>query len=233
MTIERTNDWHLSEVDFFNHLPAEKEAFMSYSKRKKYGKGSIIFLEEEPGCSCFYVETGIIKIFRTTHQGKEPIFFLRKKGEMFGIAEVIDAKNRKANAQTLTPCVLREIQKKDFETLLTNYPTFAKTIIRVLGRRIRYLGQTIENLITCDVTNRLAKLLVYLSINNLSDHESWVNPVIVPISLTQEQMADMTGSCQQTISETLSYFQKQKLIKVRKKQITILNPLVLLSNAVN
>ncbi len=233
MTIKKTNDWHLSEADFFNDLPAEKEAFMSYSKRKEYGKGAIIFLEEEPGCSCFYVEKGIIKIFKTTVQGKEPIFFLREKGEIFGIAEVIDAKDRKANAQTLTPCVLMEIQKKDFETLLTDYPSFAKTIIQILGRRIRYLGQTIENLITCDVTTRLAKLLVYLCVNNLSDHESWVNPVLVPISLTQEQMADMTGSCQQTISETLSYFQKQKLIKIHKKQITILNPLVLLSNAAN
>jgi len=233
MMIKRTNDWHLSEDDFFSGLPAEKDAFMSYSKRKEYAKGEIIFFEEEPGCSCFYVESGIIKIFKTTLQGKEPIFFLRNKGEVFGIAELIDAKDRKANAQTLTPCVLEEVQKQEFEMLITNFPKFGNKIIQVLGRRVRYLGQTIENLTTCDVTTRLAKLLVYLCDNNLSDQESWGNPVLVPITLTQDQMADMTGSCQQTISETLSYFQKNELIKIQKKKITILNPLALIGNAVN
>jgi len=232
MTIKQTHDWHLGEDDFFSGLPAEKDAFISYSKKREYAKGAIIFLEEEPGCSCFYVWNGIIKIFKTTLEGKEPIFFLRKKGEVFGIAEVIDAKNRKANAQTLTPCVLMEVQKKDFEMLLTDFPKFGNKIIQVLGRRVRYLGQTIENLTTCDVTTRLAKLLVYLSVNNLSDQESWDNPVLVPITLTQDQMADMTGSCQQTVSETLSYFQKNELIKIQKKQIIILKPLVLLGNAV-
>jgi CRP-like cAMP-binding protein len=44
-------------------------------------------------------------------------------------------------------------------------------------------------------------------------------------------MASMTGSCQQTISDTLKSFQENGLIKISKKQITILNPLKLLSNA--
>ena len=231
MVEEQAYDWHLSENDFFNGLSVEKESFMSLAKRREFKKKAIIFFEEDPGQSCFYVESGIIQIFKTTLEGKEPIFFLRKQGELFGLAEVIDTKARKATAQAISPCVLWEISRKGLETILTNYPKFSQKVIQILGRRVRYLGQLIEDLVSCDVTTRLAKLLVYLSLDALPNQDSWENPITVPVRLTQSQMADMTGSCQQTISETLKFFQESGLIEIHKKEITILNPLKLLSNA--
>ena len=223
--------WHLSENDLFNGLAVEKKEFLSRSTRRDLRKNSIVFFEGDPSTSCYYVETGIIRIFKTTLEGKEPIFSLRKPGELFGLAEVIDAKPRKANAQTISPSVLHEISRTDFENLLSRHPGFSRKVIHILGRRLRYLGEQIENLMTCDINTRLAKLLVYLSYDILQDQESWTKPVTIPVSLTQEQMASMTGSCQQTISETLKKFQTDSLIAISKKKIIILDPLRLLSVA--
>lgn len=221
--------WHFSESEIFNGASVEKKDFMSLAKRRELGKDSIIFFEGDPSSSCFYLEKGIIRIFKTTLEGKEPIFFLRRQGEFFGLAEVIDAKPRKANAQTITTCVLYEINRTDFENLLARHPRFALKIIHILGGRIRYLGEQIENLMVCDVRTRLAKLLVYLSYDLLVDQEDWMKPVTIPFSLTQEQMASMTGSCQQTISELLKKFQKGQLIAISRKKINILDPIKLLS----
>ncbi|MBT4286234.1 MAG: Crp/Fnr family transcriptional regulator [Deltaproteobacteria bacterium] len=226
---ETKKDWHLYENDFFSGLVTEKNSFMSLAKKQNYKKKSILFLKDELGNSCFYVQEGIIKIYNSTVEGKEPIFFLRKKGDMFGIADLVNSEVRKANAETLTSTTVWKLGKVDFETLLDKHHLFSKRIIQVLGKRIRYLGQTIENLMVCDVATRLAKLLVYLTLDVLSDQESWESPTSVPISLTQEQMADMTGSCQQTISETLKCFQDKGMIKMDKKRIIIHNPLSLLS----
>jgi CRP-like cAMP-binding protein len=154
--------WHLQEKDFFWDLPAEKEKFLSLSTKRLLKKSEFVFYEEDPGESCFYLEKGSVKIFRVTSLGKEPIFFLRKGGEMFGMAEVIDAKERKCSAQALTPCVLYEINKENFEFLLARHHLFARKVIQVLGRRLRYLGEQIENLMVCDVTTRMLKLLFYL-----------------------------------------------------------------------
>lgn len=228
-----TLDWHLCEDDFFNDLPVEKDSFTSLATKHKIKKNGILFLKEEPGHSCFYVEEGIVKIFNTTIEGKEPIFFLRKQGDMFGIAEVIDGESRKANAETLTPAIIWELNKADFENLLIEHSKFSKRIIQVLGRRIRYLGQTIEDLMVCDVTTRLAKLLLYLSLDAMSNTEATESPVGLPVSLTQEQMASMTGSCQQTISETLKSFQEKGMIKIEKRRIVILKPLFPLCGCVN
>lgn len=217
--------WHLRENDFFGELQVEKEKFLSLATRRSLKKNEFVFYEEDPGESCFYLEKGTVKIFRVTALGKEPIFFVRKAGEMFGLAEVIDAKERKCNAQALTPCVLYEINKENFEFLLSQYHSLSRKVITVLGRRLRYLGEQIENLMVCDVTTRMLKLLFYLCSNSLIDRASFDKPIKVPISLTQEQMASLTGSCQQTVSETLKELQQNGLIKIAKKEITLLNPL--------
>ena len=220
--------WHLFEKDFFWDLPLEKEKFLSLSTRRSLKKNEFVFYEEDPGESCFYLEKGTVKIFRVTALGKEPIFFVRKAGEMFGLAEVIDARERKCNAQALTPSVLYEINKENFEFLLSHYHPFARKVMTVLGRRLRYLGEQIENLMVCDVNTRMLKLLFYLCCNGLLDKASLTRPIKVPINLTQEQMASLTGSCQQTVSETLKELQENGLIKVTRKEITLLNPLQIL-----
>ena len=220
--------WHLRENDFFGDLPVEKEKFLTLATRRSLKKNEFIFYEEDPGESCFYLEKGAVKIFRVTALGKEPIFFVRKAGEMFGLAEVIDAKERKCNAQALTSSVLHEINKENFEALLSGYHLFARKVMTVMGRRLRYLGEQIENLMVCDVTTRMMKLLFSLSCNGLIDKASLTQPIKVPVNLTQEQMASLTGSCQQTVSETLKELQKNGLIQITKKEITLLNPLQIL-----
>lgn len=220
--------WHLREHDFFEGLTAEKLAFMALAKRRDLKKNDMVFFEEDPGDSCFYLESGLIKIFKITPDGKEPIFFLRRKGEFFGLAEVMEAQPRKANAQAITPAALYEIGKQNFNDLLARHYPLARRVIEVLGRRLRYLGEQVENLMSCDVSTRLAKLLVYLSYDQLTDEDSWERPAQIPVSLTQEQLAAMTGSTQQTVSEMLKKFQEEGLIAVSKRQIVILNPLLLL-----
>jgi CRP-like cAMP-binding protein len=223
--------WHLGEEDFFQDLELEKQAFMRLARRRDLKKNDIIFFEDDQGATCFYLEKGLIKIFQISFSGKEPIFFLRRGGEMFGLAEVLESVPRKANAQALVPCTLYEIGRREFESFLENNFRATRKVITTMGRRLRYLSDQIGSLMVCDVRTRLAKLLVYISYERLSSEESWQAPAIIPIKLTQDQMASMTGSCQQTISKFLKQFQEEELITIKNKKITIINPLKLLEKA--
>ncbi len=216
--------WHLGEEEFFRDLPMEKGEFLSHSVRRILKKNDLIFAEDEPANSCFYLEEGSVKISRITLWGKEPIIFVRKAGELFGLAEVIEGKERKCNAQALSSCILYEIKRNDFEDLLSRHYLLARQVIEVLGRRLRYLAEQVENLMVCNVATRLLKLFVYLSYPKLIDSDSVDSPIVVPVSLTQEQLAACTGSCQQTVSETLKLLQEEGLIQVAKKQVIIMKP---------
>lgn len=218
-------EWHLREDDLFQGFPVEKDAFKSLCSRRCVTKGEFIFYEDDPGDSCFYLEEGIVKIFRATVMGKEPILMIRKAGEMFGLAEAIGGYDRKANAQAIRSCVLYEIEKGPFERFLSQNYVITRRIMKVLGRRLRYLGEQVANLMSCDVTTRLLKHLVYSCYTSLLDADAWDRPVTFSLDLTQEQIASMTGSCQQTVSETLRKLQDEGLILVAGREITLLNPL--------
>jgi CRP-like cAMP-binding protein len=221
--------WHLSEQDFFKDLAEAKEEFTDLAVRREIRKNDFLFFENDPGDSCFYLSGGSVKIFAITLLGKEPTFMVRKSGEIFGLAEVVDGHPRKCNAQAIEPSVVYEISKVDFEALLSrNYP-LARKVITVLGKRLRFLCEQVGNLMVCDVTTRLIKLLIYLAYDNVIDLETCVTPITLPLTLTQEQIACMTGSCQQTVSETLKKLQTDGFIEVSRKEITLLRPSQLLS----
>ena len=220
--------WHLSEQDFFADLPEEKKDFLALAVRREVKRNGIIFAEGDPGDRCYYLESGSVKIFRATMLGKEPIFWIRKPGDLFGLAEVIDGKDRICTAQTLARSVIYEIHRIDFETILNRHPIVARKVIAVLGRRVRYLCEQMENLMVWDVTARLSRLLVCLSLNSPANRDQDAGPVSFPLELTQEDMAAMLGSCQQTVSETLKKLQQEGLIRVSRKEITIVEPLEML-----
>ncbi len=178
----------------------------------------------DPGNSAFYLEDGFVKIFRTSPLGKEPIVFIRKAGELFGLAEVMTGGERKCHAQATCSSQLLEIKKEDFELILSRYFVLAKRVMAVPGRRLRFLGEQIENLMASDVAIRVLKLLVYLCYEGLLDSSSWNRPIKVPVKLTQEEIASLTGSCQQTVSEVLGTLKEEGLIVVSKRETILVKP---------
>jgi CRP/FNR family transcriptional regulator, cyclic AMP receptor protein len=216
--------WHLIEKDFFSGLPDEKRDFVSLGVPRAVEKKEFIFEEGKSGGSAFYLEEGRIRIFRVSSLGKEAIVFIRNRGEMFGLAEILGEQKRVFNAQAITPCRLYEIKRKDFEMLLRRHFSLAQRVIEVLGRRVRYLGEQLESLIVCDVPARLLRLLTCLCCPGVPDPKMLDKPVPIPVKLTQEQIAAMIGSTQQTVSETLKKLKEEGLIEVSGKEITILRP---------
>ena len=218
------NTWHLSEQGFFSDVSAgTKSAFFDVANRIILKKNQFIFHEGDPSNHCYYLQKGAIRIFHFTELGKEPIIFIRNAGELFGLAEIIDSKPRKCNAQAITSLELYTVSKIDFEKLLEDHYQLSRKVMSVLGRRLRYLGEQMENLMICDVHTRVLKLMLYL-VHHKFEESDPEQPITVPLHLSQSQIASMTGSCQQTISSIFKQFSETGLIRLEKRTLTIMNP---------
>ena len=221
-------DWHHGREDFFAGLPREREAFLAVASRRTVAKHEFVFFENGPARSCHYLESGAVKIFRVAVHGREPTLFLRHPGELFGLAEVIGGQNRKCSAQAIAGSVIYCVARADFEHLIERHHALARRVIGVLGARLRYLGEQIENLVVCDVPTRLLKLFVYLCHDALSAGPQ--SEITVPVELTQSQLAGLTGSCQQTVSEILSMYESKGWIVVSRKQVRLRDPGAILAH---
>lgn len=223
--------WYLKEREFFTGFEAQKKRFLERAVYKVYQKSDIIFFEGDTGDSCFYVSSGLVRIFSITDSGKEPVFFLRRAGEIFGLSEVFNKFPRRANAQALMPTEIYSISSAKFDLLLAEDYTFARRCITMLGSRVRYLCDRINDLMTNNVMSRLINLLISLVYEQLTDAEAWNRPVCLTIRISQEQLAALTGSTQPTVSALLQKLQKEGLITTESRQITITSPIQLLTYA--
>ncbi len=213
--------WYLENSDFFVDMEEEKQAFIEKAIRVVFKKKDIVFAEGDCGGHCYYIGSGVVRIFNIAVSGKEPIIFIQKPGALFGISEVIDGFPRRINAQVLTTAVLYRLESVDFIELLQKYPKMATRGISLLGRRIRYLGESISNLMTCNVMGRLGKTLIFIAYDTIHENGFLRAPVRLPVQLSQKQLADMTGSTQPTISELLHELQREGLITLAGKSIIL------------
>jgi CRP-like cAMP-binding protein len=223
------SQWHLATEDFFTGMPEAKRRFAAKAAHLRLDKNAVIFFEDDPGDSCYYIESGLVRIFSLAVSGKESIFFLRQSGDMFGLSEVLGQHPRKANAQCLSPCFFLRVDSGDFDTLLAEDHALCRRVISVLGRRIRYLGERISQLMTCGVMERLIMLMINIACGCIKDIKSWSQPVVLPLVLTQAQIASMIGSTQPTVNELLQSLQREGLIEISRRQIRLCHPLALLS----
>lgn len=212
----------LQNISFFEGLEREKSLFLSRATRLDVKKGELLFSRGEVVSSCYYMEKGLVTIFDVTQSGKEPIFFFRRTGEMFGLAEIFSGKIRRTNARALMASTVYAMDITNFRELMQREFPIAERVINVLGNRLRFLSDHICGLTTMTVRQRLLRLLAYLLYDNLPhaerDQDSHVR-FRLPVS--QEQMAAMIASTQPTISSTFQQLQKEGLLQITRGTIEI------------
>lgn len=212
----------LQKMSFFEGLEEERALFFSKAVRHELKKGASLFSREEQVTNCYYLEKGLVKIYDVTESGKEPILFLRRTGEIFGLAEIFSDDRRLINAQVIVRSIVYSMDKDTFKELIKQNFSIAERVINVLGNRLRFLGEHISGLTTMTVRERLLRLLLYLLYDNFPyDENNWNTKLSAHLPVSQEQMAAMIGSTQPTVSSTLQQMQLEGLFKIIKGNIEL------------
>lgn len=204
----------LKASPFFAEFSADKlEAVSQRVFEKHLARGEMALNEGDEARTLFFVAEGVVKLFKTSAEGKEQILSLILPGESFNDVAMFDRGPAPVNVQALGPVTLYGIQRDDLNAMLKHYPELSHNIIQVLAQRIRYLISLVEDLSFRSVISRVAKILL----ENVGDVSSQGQ------RLTQRDMAAMAGTAREVVSRSLKYFEDQKLIEMRRHQIAIIN----------
>jgi CRP-like cAMP-binding protein len=107
-----------------------------YFSEKKADRGEILVYEGEPAEALFLVINGVVKVFKTSADGKEQIFGIIRPGETFNDVPVLSGGKNLVSAGAMSPVLLNGIKKKDMETIIKENPQVALNVVHVLSRRI-------------------------------------------------------------------------------------------------
>jgi len=211
----------LKKVAIFSGLTEPEFAFLTARLvHRKFSAGELIFAESEPCTGLYIVESGNVRIFKSSAGGREQVLSIDGPGGSIAELPVFDGGSYPASAQAITNCTLLFFSKKDFQALCRQHPEVALKVLRVVGARLRRLVGIIEELSFTTVRHRLAAMLVRLA-NAAGQPQAGAITITLPAN--NNELAAQIGTVRELVSRNLSRLQGEGLIRMEGRTVTILD----------
>lgn len=202
----------LKLIPYFSGLgEAEIASIGRHVFEKKAERGEILYFEGEPADVLYFVVEGVVKVFKTSSDGKEQIFGIIRPGDSFNDVPVISGGINLASAGAMSAVMLNGIKKKDLETIIKEYPQVALNIINVLSRRVEELMALVEDFSFRRVSGRVAKILLEYTGKGTAEKPR----------LTQQEIAAMIGTAREMVGRSLKSLEGDGAIRIERNHIII------------
>lgn len=210
-----------SNLKAFERVPHSAwQSLETIAARVNIKQRDYIFQANFSNNTVYLLLEGRVKLSRLSDQGQECIQWFCFPGELFGFSEYTYNHDSGLYAQALTPVVLLQLSRQDFEQLVKAAPELGLIAIEQLSRRVRTLGDMLLHIASGNAQDRLINLLQRLSEIYGRPAEQKVN---IDIHLTHQEIADMIGVCRQTVSTLMASMKKNGLISSNRQGIVIHN----------
>jgi CRP/FNR family transcriptional regulator, cyclic AMP receptor protein len=210
----------LRRVDLFRGLSDQDLlAIGRLMARCELDDGQTLFHEGD-ACEGFYViESGSVKIFKTSPSGREQVLAIERAGGMVAELPVFDDGPYPASCEAVEGSILLFLSKGDFRAICLESPELALKVLKAVGGRLRRLVGLIEELSFTTVRQRLAASLVRRVESEGTKSEGGLR---VTLPANHEIGAEI-GTVRELVSRNLSRFQSEGLIRMDGKDTFILD----------
>lgn len=183
-----------------------------------YKKGSYIYHEGSRITGSYFIQTGIIKVYKTGTDGKEQIIRFAKPGEIIGFRSVFSNEPACTTAQVHEDCQLCFIPSEIMINLVKTNGNFALDLVHLACKELGEANEYITDIAQKTVRERVAEVLLQLRNNFGVDQEQYLQ-----ISLTREELANIVGTATESVIRLLSEFKDDSIIQLQGRKIKILN----------
>jgi CRP/FNR family transcriptional regulator len=183
-------------------------------------KKEVLFSDGEEAKGFYVILSGKVKLFKVSPEGKEQILHIVSAPDAFAEAALFLEGTYPAFAEAMTDAQLLYFPKRDFIQLIEKNPQLSINIIVTLSHFLKRFASLIEELSLKEVSSRIAKYVVDLSIKSSKEGKS---PQEVELDLSKTQLALKLGTISETLSRTLAKMKAKRIIDVKKNKIIILN----------
>jgi CRP-like cAMP-binding protein len=206
----------LRRVPLFATLAADDIASVAaITHTRSYPRGAIIILEGERDGGLYCVQSGAVRIFKTSAEGKEQTLRLIQAGQTFNDVPALDGGPNPASAAALEPCELAITGGAPLRHLIAERPGIALATIHVLTQALRHMVGLVEDLSFRHVTARVAKILL--------EQDATMRAQPHAHRFTQQEMAAMAGTAREMVGRALKELEAAGAVAMRQGRPVIIN----------
>ncbi|GCE29913.1 Crp/Fnr family transcriptional regulator [Dictyobacter alpinus] len=206
----------IGQIPLFTTLDDEELTHIAMKTiERHYERGESILYEGDMGGSLYYLHTGLVKVFKTSTEGKEQILRLITGGYTFNDVAALDGGPNPASVAAIEPSIIYSIKSTELHALIKSRSEVADAVVQTLAGRLRHLVGLAQELSLHHVTARVAKILLHEQ--EMLRHD--------PIShrLTQQEIASLAGTAREVVGRALKSLEMSGAIRVQQGHVTIIN----------
>jgi CRP-like cAMP-binding protein len=210
---------HLGHCRFFSRVAREQLiALATQMSEQRYQARNLIFQEGDLGDDLYLVESGIVRITMESQEGDQAILGEVHACETFGELGILDGAPRSATATAWVETTAFRLPGSAFRELIQTDPGFRQSVLVGLADEVRRANRNVGELHFLDVRGRLASRLAALAREAAPGRE---RDVSLEPRFSQSEFASMVGATRQSVNRAFADLERDGLIEVDGRQITI------------
>lgn len=208
----------LRRVPIFNGLTETELQFLAErAVPRQYCKGELLFTEGDPCTGLFVIESGHVRIFKSSPNGREQILAIEGPGSSVAELPLFDGGTYPASTAATDDAQIYFISKQDFHSLCLVHPQVPLKVLKVVGGRLRRLVGIIEELSFTTVRSRLISVLLRLAKAGKKTSAG----IEIQLPPSNQELAAEIGTVRELVSRNLSRLQAEDLIHMDAKTVII------------
>lgn len=196
---------------------------------RRFEAGQTIITGESAAREVFLVVAGRVRVHICTASGRQVTFRDMGEGDVLGEIGAIDEGRRSADVVALGPVLLAAISAADFRQLLTDHPALALRFMRNLVHLVRKLSDTVVELSTLGVNNRIHADLLRLAREGQATADG--KGRLIRPSPKHLEIASRVSTTREQVTRELSALAKRGLL-VKQEDGMLVSDLALLERMV-
>jgi CRP-like cAMP-binding protein len=215
--------WQLiSNTQLFQGLtPPELDKVIQAAHLHTIKRHNYFYHQDEIATRFYILIEGQVRLSEVTADGYQILVRFVSPGEAIGIISVLKNSVYPLATQAIEDCQALSWNSTTLKALMEQIPRIAINGIRLISQRWHEVEQRYRELATERVERRVAQTLLRL-VRQVGQKAS--DGILIDLLLTRQDLADMTGTTQYTVSRILSRWEQEHLIKSQQGRVIICKP---------
>jgi len=213
-------------LDFFKNFPLfevlsteEMDQLFEMVELKKVAKFDYLYnVGDASNFVCFLVK-GIVKVGSLSEDGREVIKSILHPMAMFGELSLVGENRRQDFAISMNEEIhYYALKTTDFQRLIANNQQLCVALMNYIGNRLREVESRLEDLVFKDAR---ARIIDFIKESAEKRGRRVGFEMLFKHCLTQQDIANITGTSRQTVTSVLNELKRSDLIYFNRRSILI------------
>ena len=201
---------------FTGLTPRECREIAACAHARTYARDELLFMQGQPVRSLVLIQTGSVKMTQLSASGHEVILWMNGSGDAMGVHADSPTCSHTCSARAMEQCKALVWEYTRLQMLVAEYPQLRRNISQILAGRLQELEERFREIATEKVAKRLA-----LALTRLVKQVGKKAADGTEVSLSREELAQLTGTTLFTISRILSKWSELGVVTPRREAVLV------------